>query len=623
MILQAGEKKVFDVPGSYRIISASAPGVVDSTGVDIQSYTGIIVANFVETKNSKKQVINIENQNDFFRYSVMVYFIPEDREFDAQVVNDFTISKPADKLSLPPEFEPYLSQGGFFTDYSNTFDGNGYTITVNNSFPVSNPMQSCGLFASTSKDGIIKDTTFNYAGDSLPKCQNTGFIVGVNNGTMENIDVNIQNSVILNEIGGYQGDGNETFGLAAGTNNGNISNIDIMLGAGTSIGAPTDPIDDLTSVGGVIGENNGVAGGITLGSPVGSVHNQIYATNIQNFGGAIGQNNETADIYDIYVNNLDINFNNTLYTGGVIGNNLGEFAKVVADNISFFGSNPSAIDDATSSYLGGAIGGSGNKSYGQQLVASNIIIGTTENPISGVTIVGGAMGSLKNSLNTIEVNNIDVYAKGEKDIYTADELETIGGVIGTSTGNIKTANAENIEVYSQSYPIVGGMIGKMTNSIENLNVSNINLQVLDDAYQTNLAGDAQNTYVGGVFGQLNGNLIGAINKDGTTSTKIDQVNIIMNSTCRAANDEDPADMTGGNNFYTSIGGVAGTMASTINGATISNVGIELKSNNCDNNAVRLSVGGVVGEIQNNGAVKNTTVSSPDIMNNKTYDSYQG
>lgn len=254
---------------------------------------------------------------------------------------DYVLTGDVDLSGSTETFEP-------IDNFTGTFTGNGYTIggfeldytNVDNSSEV-------GMFLNVGEDAEISDITVENVTVTQDDNNNTsnqsevtyvGVIVGLNEGTLSNIEVVGSTIDAANEVSGFLGSGQLTLyaGGLVGRNNGTIINsyaqVDVILNAEVSsswFSASTGT----TYTGGLVGYNEGV---ISHSYATGSVETNVdtstggwgASVSINTYtGGLIGYNASGASVSDVFATgditiNVDTSSGNR-YVGFVVGRNLG------------------------------------------------------------------------------------------------------------------------------------------------------------------------------------------------------------------------------------------------------------------------------------------------------------
>lgn len=308
-----------------------------------------------------------------------------------------------------------------------------------------------GIAGENTEKGIINNAT-NTADVNADGATYVGGIVGLNNGTLENMAGNSGNVTGENYVGGVAGKNNTaldgviasndgtvkaTEGGAGGIfaeNKGNITNSTLtnnMVVAGGKSG----------STGGIIGVNSGH---ITYSSLKNEADAQVIGMN--NVGGLIGKNTgditggrDAADSYYKY----------QIYNNGVI--NVGTWKD---DNNNGIVEDDEVKLAGTGSNIGGLFGtNSGKVTAGYNTGAINA---------SGSTNVGGIAGSNAGTID--QVFNTVMTENGQNQTITGGT--NVGGLVGDNTGTITNAyNTSNVVATNQD-GIVGNLVGTNSGTVQ-------------------------------------------------------------------------------------------------------------------------------------------------------------
>lgn len=340
-----------------------------------------------------------------------------------------------------------------------------------------------GIAGENTEKGIINNAT-NTADVNADGATYVGGIVGLNNGTLENMAGNSGNVTGENYVGGVAGKNNAvnndplngveasntgtvfaTGGGAGGifaVNNANITNSK-LTNNGTVIG------NGGNGTGGIFGVNTG---NISTSSLINEVDGQVIGTN--NVGGLIGKNTGTiiggrdnADSYYKYkiYNNGIINVgtykdedgdgkyvfveqdgNNI---GGLIGNNAKEIVNGVEQTGSLTaGYNTGAINASGSTNVGG-IAGSNSGTIDQVFNTVMVKPGSNQDDaVEGGTNVGGLVG---NNQATGKITN----AYNTSNVVATNQDGIVGNLVGTNSGTVQY-------VYGYGVDSIDELIGEVT-----------------------------------------------------------------------------------------------------------------------------------------------------------------
>ena len=344
--------------------------------------------------------IPISNETDLRRIAVV-----QDRP---NVLNkDYILTRSISLSSAPwiPIGTDLLSSA---TQYTGTFDGNGYTIsglTINN--PNSNNQ---GMFGIIGNGGEVKNLgliNVNITGNN-----NVGGLVGIKNN-----NTTIQHSYVTGTV-----NGNENIGGVAGTNNGTVQN---SYSTGTVTGNQ--------NIGGVVGINNSgstVRNSYSTGTVTGIGIDGVIGVNINesiaNAGGVVGNNSGTVA--------------NSYSTGTVsgTGSSIGGVAGLNTSIVEYSYATGS-VSGINAGRVGGVVGRQeGSSSRVRYVYATGAVSGS-----SGIGGVVGYMSSSSNIQHSYSTSNVNG--------------AIAGGVVGQIwSGNVEYSYATGAVSSTSS---IGGVVG--------------------------------------------------------------------------------------------------------------------------------------------------------------------
>ncbi len=325
--------------------------------------------------------------------------------------------------------------------------------------------------------GVVSDITG--MGNTVIGYKNVGGIVGVNNGTVQN--VSDQSTVIgdLTKTTREDGIPINVGGIVGYANAGvlkNLSTSSAVIVDG-SVGSSVISEQRLNlHIGGIAGANvSGIISEVNAKGVAGveSLDDEKIANVV---GGIVGTNHGTVQAaYNESVVHGNAN------VGGIVGENTSKISNVA---------NALRIDARSAENVGGLVGR-------QTGTGSVLVYGRNTAAVTGNTNVGGLVGI--NGTGS-QLSNLD---NGFMSVITGDT--NVGGMVGKNSGNI----VQTSQVLSNSGKIygrenVGGVAGYNADQglIENIN-TDITLYVKDNA------NDAK--YFGGVVGKNDGKVINATN----------------------------------------------------------------------------------------------------------------
>lgn len=428
--------------------------------------------------------------------------------------------------------------------FTGTFDGRGNRII---GLKVENANGNAGIFDTIGTNGVVKDVNI-YSG-TFTGSDNAGAVAGVNSGRIEGI-VTFGNTVTATGDNGNASTSNAG-GIVGVNNSGNFSKNETT--GSTNDGVLTGGIYDVESTGSVIaGSSSAVAGGL-VGTNNGGIANSFSDSAVTvginvtggtsaGLGGVVGVNTEKGNVQ--YVDSLGVTNggdtsssniggiiginNGNMYSGynesivsgknnvgGIIGTNAeGKKVENVVNATSVTGKDK----DGKSENVGGLIG----------VNNGNVTNGRNNGEITGVNNVGGLVGNnaSKNSTLTNLVNDSSAEIFG---------VNNVGGIAGYNAGTITTGKAddedEKVNLINRGsitgHTNVGGVAGTNNGTIENANndvelnvnqngtndaeffggIAGVNTGTITNATNTaNVNADGA-TYVGGIFGENNADVI--------------------------------------------------------------------------------------------------------------------
>ena len=369
-----------------------------------------------------------------------------------------------------------LSSGNFTplgdgsNSFDGTFDGGGFTIS-NLTIDLS-ASNNIGLFGSNS--GIIKDFTLENVG--ITGNENVGGLVGVNDGTIDNV-TSFGMVVGNTDVGGF-----------IGNNSGTIKNSTSFASVG----------DSGTNVGGFIGRDD--SGSYTNNKWCNPANGSVLEA-VGNGGDGNG-NIEGIDVYMCIITATDlqaINSDSSSLNGSYILINdidvvasISEFTPIGGDTRIFKGMFEGS--GFTISNLIVANGGNFSGLFGyNEGTITNVTLEDVSIDAGNGSSVGGLVGRNNNS-GTIENSSSSGSVEG---------ANNIGGLVGQNQGTITNSSASG-SVEGDSH--VGGLVGRNTSSgtIDNSSASG------------NVTGSTIN--VGGFVGQNQGTITNSSASGNVTSS---------------------------------------------------------------------------------------------------------
>ncbi len=346
-----------------------------------------------------------------------------------KLVNDIDMSVVADKYWTP------------IAEFEGTFDGNGYTISniVINNNESNEIMTNAGLFGvvgATSTIVNLKVVNFYCVGEFV----NVGVIAGVNNGTIDRVEVrDAFLDVTAENIGGIAGqnmtaDSSSIYGTTM-TAVISKSSADVIIGQTqkvTNSGVTYVNKGATGNIGGIAGQNIGgtISNTYSKGKVVLGETGIIY-------GGIVG-NNE-------YLFTSTANASNSYVSSGKIENSY--------SSIALF---PSKVTNYSSEAIGGVVGK--NMDILEEVESNGVVIKLNSNNLNGLYYD-------KDKLNNSETNKIKVFTGVgsnliyDKSVENNNITEKSGYVLGYTSNGMKVmtnykSNAKTTEIYNTNGTLI-------------------------------------------------------------------------------------------------------------------------------------------------------------------------
>lgn len=392
------------------------------------------------------------------------------------------------------------NKDGTDQSYTGTFDGLGNRIIgltakkgliANNGGNVQNLEIYSSVFTGENAGAVASKNTgaisnITGLGNSITGTGSIGGMVGMNHGSMENLED--QSTVIAGE--------NTIAGGLAGTNYGSIFNAQTNSAVTTNIDSTDGKASQMGGIVGVNYDRDAEKMGISNVSAHGVTGKESHT---ETAGGIVGANHGT--ISEAYNESV---LNGSSGIGGIAGINQNEENSSEGKKIASISNVANAMEiigDAGSQNVGGLVG---NQQSG------TISDGRNTGTISGGENVGGMVGT--NGKDS-KLNNLE-----NGSVAKIMGVRNVGGIAGVNEGTISAENQSTLlnkgEIYG--WENVGGIAGKNSGIIENVN-SDIYLHIIGQKEKANLRGtltgisdNAQ--YFGGVTGENVGTITNATNR---------------------------------------------------------------------------------------------------------------
>ena len=430
-------------------------------------------------------------------------------------------------ISLAEDYDwegnEWLPIGTEDNPFNGTFDGRGHTIS--NIVISGGGANEVGIFGVLGESAVIKNVTFENV--TVTSGQYVGIVAGINNGTIENVDVTNTNS----QYEGVNVNTNRALyaGGIVGLNNGSINyaTSDVAITTNTSANVEF-------RVGGIAGQNDGYI------YDAGSTSNINSHSNNNRVGGIVGYNQSSVE-YTAFRGAITGVSNNNNYAGGVVGYNRGNITT------------SSAQATITAYNVGGLAGYSTgtltkNNVYNTQLTGERVggLIammqsGTMTNCSAVVTLIGQSDSSIKGGFATYVIGSTN--SSGQGDCARIDTCFVAATFQGQGTNYAETSSLIRISLVGTNREKQAGFIVR---------------SIYDDDVDGDAEKQGTSKAVGGIFGDLFNNPNKGTNDglrydnlDGRTST-----NDCMNSISPFTTDNRNFDYTNvwslGNGQYPTI-----------------------------------------------------------------------
>ena len=408
-------------------------------------------------------------------------------------------------------------------------EGNGRTISGLTIDTLSSA--GSGLFGVIGAAATVRNITFE---DVSISANTAGAVAGISSGTITGITVasGTVGRANADYVGGVVGRQNNAARISGNTNNADIVGANRVGGIAGNVqlvaqGQAVDNVENSGTVsgvgyvGGIFGRINGVnvagvgngGGSVTMATNSGTVTGT--GDNVGGIAGfaqgalvSVGWN----IVFSGNVNSADIEGHN--HVGGILGNGNQHVASI-ADS-------QNTGDITGNNWVGGFAGRAVGTMF-SGLTNENVIIGNAY--VGGIA---GQAGQINNSINRgdLTANGVIVEA-GATNVF-------FGGLAGLATGINNSRNYSNI-IYTGAGANVGGLVGAVNGAVVNSQnegdvssggsrvggiAGNVQLVAQNQAIDniTNSGNVVGVSYVGGIFGRINGVNVAGVGSGGGSVT---------------------------------------------------------------------------------------------------------
>ena len=447
--------------------------------------------------------------------------------------------------------------------FSGTFDGNERTI--------SGLTATVPLFAATSENSTIKDLTIDESCSFTFTHPNTtdlyaGAVVGYHKGTMNNVDVEADVSIVAGEISQVTALGGLVGRVAKGTIDNCSYSGNITVPDGYAVASKR------TYVGGLVGEISNAAGIVQNSDFEGTIDfaGTVASTDSSNpyllLGGIVGSNiGSVVDCSTSATKTKEITMDNSTSYTATIQNHTRKAYHLAQGGIA--GENSGTVSNCTN-----------NASTKNFVLTTGTNGGSASDSNSRYYDLGGIVGLNKAGGTVSGCNN-----NGLIESRSTPRTQKIGGVVGYNKGTVSSSSnnssgtilitGTSISPYSLRVGEVGGVIGNNEGSVSDIhNAGNISMDRTENHAGVELK-------FGGVIGVTTTTIDGGAGKSITNSGNI-------------------TDSYNGKTVSTAglrFGGIVGSAQASVKNAT--NSGDVTYQTSSENVVSRLYMGGIAGEIR--------------------------
>ncbi len=518
--------------GKYCLVLATK----DSYNVQNPSNLEIIEQTKLKENFDKKVEITI-SVSDGTKSAPFKIYSPEDlNKINNNLTSHFVLAKDIDLRN--EQFSPIGKDGSLISDFKGSLNGENQivgndgeikliscsiTVTLDGVAESTDNGTLVGLFASVGESATIKNLNLNVQfgqtfSSSYIQGLKIGSIAGVNKGTIENVEINLQGgSLNIPNIN----TASVNFGGIAGLNSGKIKNCLISASKQLQI-VSSGAVEHRFGLIAGTNHENGIISGKYAGKE--SLNNFIFDVKV-----------------DLSVVNACTNSTNLsrYYVGGIAGENKGTISNLLVGgriNFSVAGSQAQQT---------GAIGGfAGISSLGliNTVTALSLDVISTASNVDAAGIAGSAKG---------EINNAK-FVTADTDFGTFEALgqisgrQKVAGIAGTADGvNISNSSVESFvqsvedkvnnitkpcpTIIGENTAIVAGLVASGTSTVTNSFV-NANLEGGETTILTTDAGET-NTYFIGSVGKIENSAYVFV----TPSTSIASYSVVISENGAVAN----------------------------------------------------------------------------------------